>query len=107
MILDFQTLDHLVAKSILNLDTMAKQGMILTHYHTLPVCSPARLSLLTGVDNHIVGLGTMYENIASNQKGKPGYETYIKDKVVTVAQLLRDAGYHTLMSGKWHLLGSS
>jgi arylsulfatase len=89
-----------------NLDALANDGKILTNYHTNPVCSPARVSFLTGVDNHIGGIGTMYENIAPNQVGKPGYETYINDKVVTVAELLRDAGYDALMSGKWHLSGS-
>jgi arylsulfatase A-like enzyme len=89
-----------------NLDTLAKDGKILPNYHTDPVCSPARVAFLTGVDNHIGGIGTMYENIAPNQVGKPGYETYINNKVVTVAELLRNAGYHTLMSGKWHLSGS-
>ena len=74
-----------------NLDMLAKEGKILTNYHTNPVCSPARVSFLTGVDNHIGGIGTMYENIAPNQVGKPGYETYINNKVVTVAELLRDA----------------
>jgi Sulfatase len=44
-----------------NLDAIAKDGKILTNYHTMPVCSPARISFLTGVDNHIGGIGIMYE----------------------------------------------
>ena len=88
-----------------NLDALANEGKVLTNYHTNPVCSPARVSFLTGVDNHIGGIGTMYENIAPNQVGKPGYETYINNKTVTIAEILRDAGYDTLFSGKWHLSG--
>ena len=89
-----------------NLDVLAKNSKILTNYHTMPTCSPARVSLLTGVDNHIGGIGTMYENIAPNQVGKPGYETYINNRVVTVEELLKGAGYHNLMTGKWHLSGA-
>ncbi len=90
-----------------NLDQLAKEGRIGTNYHTAPTCSPARTGLLTGVDWHVGGLGNMYELIAQNQEGKPGYETYINDKVVTVQELLRDAGYHTIQSGKWHLSGNT
>jgi arylsulfatase A-like enzyme len=88
-----------------NLDQLGKEGKILTNYYTHPVCSPARSTFLTGVDNHIAGIGTMYENIAPNQVNKTGYETFITDRVVTVAEILRDAGYDTLLSGKWHLSG--
>ncbi len=90
-----------------NLDALAKEGKMLTNYHTHPLCSPARATLATGVDNHIVGIGTMYEDLAPNQVNKTGYETYITNRVVTVAELLRDAGYHTIFSGKWHLSGKT
>ncbi|MFZ0553992.1 MAG: arylsulfatase, partial [Nitrososphaeraceae archaeon] len=88
-----------------NLEQLAKEGKIGTNYHTAPTCSPARATLLTGVDWHLAGLGSMYELIAENQVGKPGYETYLNDRVVTVQELLRDAGYDTIQSGKWHLSG--
>jgi len=88
-----------------NLDKLGIEGKILSNYYTHPVCSPARSTFLTGVDNHIAGIGTMYENIAPNQVNKTGYETYITDRVVTVAELLRDSGYNTLLAGKWHLSG--
>lgn len=86
-----------------NLDALAKDGKILSNYHVMPTCSPTRSELLTGVDTHLNGLGTMYESITPNQIGKLGYETYLNDKVITVADILKDAGYHTIMSGKWHL----
>ncbi len=86
-----------------NLESLAKEGMIFTDFHTGPTCSPTRSMLMSGTDNHFAGLGSMGEATAPNQIGKPGYEGYLNDRVVTIATLLKDAGYFTAISGKWHL----
>lgn len=86
-----------------NIDSLANDGHILTNFHVLPTCSPTRSEILTGVDNHLNGLGTMFETITPNQVGKEGYETYLNDKINTVAEILKDADYNTILSGKWHL----
>jgi arylsulfatase A-like enzyme len=86
-----------------HMDKLAKSGVILTNFYASPTCSPTRAMLLSGVDHHLAGLGSMAETLTPNQQGKPGYEGYLNSRVVSVASVLRDAGYHTYMAGKWHL----
>lgn len=86
-----------------NLDALALSGVRFTGFHTAPTCSPTRSMLMSGVDNHQAGLGTMAELLSDATTGRPGYEGYLNDRVASIAELLRAGGYATLMSGKWHL----
>ena len=86
-----------------NLDSIAREGRLLTDHHAAPTCSPTRSMLLSGTDHHLVGIGTMAEILQPEQVGKPGYEGYLNQRALSFADLLHDSGYHTYIAGKWHL----
>lgn len=86
-----------------NLDRLAVEGIRFTDFYVGATCSPTRAMLLTGIDNHRVGLGNMYEQTAPNQLDQEGYEGVLSRSVPTIAERLKAVGYKTYMTGKWHL----
>lgn len=86
-----------------HIDALARAGMRFSNFHVAGSCSPTRAMLQTGVMNHRAGLGNMPETIPDAHRGKPGYDTVMNHRVVTVAQIFGAAGYRTYLTGKWHL----
>ncbi len=81
-----------------NLDRLADNGLRFTHFYNAAKCCPTRASLLTGLYQHQAGVGDMDHDL-----GYPEYQGYLNDRCVTIAEALKQAGYATYMSGKWHI----
>jgi arylsulfatase len=85
------------------IDDIANDGLRFNNFYTNPLCTPTRTSLMSGVDHHRAGAGTMSLFTAPNQKGKEGYEGFLREEFVTLGDLMKNAGYTTFVSGKWDL----
>lgn len=86
-----------------NLDHLARNGLRFSNFHTTASCAPTRAMLLTGVDSHRAGVANISEALTPEQAHSPFYRGTLNHNVVTIATLLKDAGYNTSLAGKWHL----
>ncbi len=86
-----------------NIDALAAAGVRYSNFHAAASCAPTRAMLLTGIDSHLAGVGSMPELMPLSHRGKPGYGGVLDERVTTLAEMLKAAGYRTMVAGKWHL----
>lgn len=81
------------------LDALAQNGLRYNNFNTAAICSATRAALLTGRDNHNVNM----EAVTGLASGYPGYNSVVPKTAGTIAEILRQNGYATAATGKWHL----
>lgn len=88
------------------LDQLARTGVRFTEFYNGARCCPTRASLLTGLYPHQAGIGHMTnpsEAFWQHDYHLPGYRGFLSQQTNTLAEVLKTAGYRTLMTGKWHV----
>jgi arylsulfatase len=86
-----------------NLDRLATNGVRFTYMQNTARCCPSRASLLTGLYPTQTGIGTFIASKTDRSEFGPGYGGYFNRPFVTLPTVLREGGYRTGLSGKWHL----
>ncbi|MBM3851626.1 MAG: arylsulfatase [Verrucomicrobia bacterium] len=81
-----------------HLDALATGGLRFTQFYNAARCCPTRASLLTGLYPHQAGIGHMVEDL-----GTPAYQGELNRRSVTIAEVLKPAGYRCYLTGKWHV----
>jgi len=83
------------------IDALAKRGVVLSRYYTSPFCGPTRAMLMTGMDSHQIGMGTLVETVTPAMRSSPGYSMRWSADQKTIGTMLSAAGYQTYVTGKW------
>ncbi len=91
-----------------HLDSLAAGGQRFTQFYNSSRCCPSRASLLTGLYPHQAGIGLMTSSkpakpAAGKPEKFPGYRGELNERCLTIAQVLKPAGYRTAAVGKWHV----
>lgn len=83
-----------------SLDTLGTNGVRYTQMYNSARCCPSRAALLTGLNPHQAGVGWMTTTLT---RSTDAYQGYLNERCVTIAEVLKSAGYRTFLSGKWHV----
>lgn len=81
-----------------NINALAKTALVMTQFYNASRCCPTRASLLSGLYQHQAGMGDMVE-----PRKELAYQGFLNSNCVTIAEVLKTAGYNTYMTGKWHV----